>query len=81
MNITTVHSLPVTPDLVAFEMDMNLTPDNVLIAPIGKLTKVALVGLLQDGEPYYASNVDPDETLQALEAFVYMLKQQKLGKK
>lgn len=76
--VTSVHTLPVTETLVAYETTKELSADNVLIYPIGKLVKVALVGVHEDGKPYYASNVSVEETLHALETFVQMIKQQQL---
>lgn len=79
--ITSIHTLPVTEGLVSYDLSHNLTADNVLIHPIGKLTKVALVGITEEGEPYYASNVSVEETLHALETFVDMIKRNNLERK
>lgn len=61
--------------LIVHTYDTTLTPDNVLIHPIGQLFAATVIGIDLDGEPYYASNVQSSKTLiPQVERFLKLLK-------
>lgn len=55
--------------IIAYEYNDSLTPDNVLISPIGCLKRAFLIGVQHDGSPYLATDIDdPKEAIPLLRA-------------